>query len=88
MGRADNRLPETTQGLGVVVDDQALFFPTKLLQSPVEVEVAGRKLGVALGELDRVPAAVFTDDDARPFQLFCRWYGFAYTYPGCEIFAG
>lgn len=23
----------------------------------------------------------------RPQQLFTRWYGFAYTFPGCEIYA-
>jgi hypothetical protein len=22
----------------------------------------------------------------RPMQLFTRWYGFAYTFPGCEIY--
>ncbi len=25
---------------------------------------------------------------ARPLQLFTRWYGFAYTFPGCEIYGG
>ena len=24
----------------------------------------------------------------RPLQLFTRWYGFAYTFPGCEIYDG
>lgn len=23
----------------------------------------------------------------RPIQMFTRWYGFAYTFPGCDIFA-
>jgi hypothetical protein len=23
----------------------------------------------------------------RPLQLFTRWYGFSYTFPGCEIFS-
>ena len=23
----------------------------------------------------------------RPMQVFTRWYGFAYTFPGCEIWA-
>jgi hypothetical protein len=21
----------------------------------------------------------------RPMQFFSRWYGFAYTFPGCEV---
>ncbi len=25
------------------------------------------------------------EDGTRPFQLFTRWYGFAYTYPGAAI---
>jgi hypothetical protein len=25
---------------------------------------------------------------ARPMQLFTRWYGFAYTFPGCEVYEG
>jgi hypothetical protein len=25
---------------------------------------------------------------SRPMQLFTRWYGFAYTFPGCEIYEG
>jgi hypothetical protein len=24
----------------------------------------------------------------RPMQLFTRWYGFAYTFPGCEVYEG
>ena len=25
-------------------------------------------------------------DAARPMQMFTRWYGFAYTFPECEIY--
>lgn len=24
----------------------------------------------------------------RPMQVFARWYGFAYTFPGCEVYGG
>ena len=34
--------------------------------------------------MDKVPAAIW-EDESRPFQLFTRWYGFSYTYPGCDI---
>ena len=29
-----------------------------------------------------------TKDSERPLQLFLRWYGFSYTFPGCEIYIG
>jgi hypothetical protein len=32
-----------------------------------------------------MPVALW-DDDSRPFQIFTRWYGFAFSYPGCEIY--
>jgi hypothetical protein len=25
---------------------------------------------------------------SRPMQMFTRWYGFAYTFPGCQIYEG
>jgi hypothetical protein len=33
-----------------------------------------------------VPFATFTDDNTRPMQLMTRWYGFAFTCPGGEIY--
>ena len=27
-----------------------------------------------------------TETAARPIQMFTRWYGFAYTFPGCEVY--
>jgi hypothetical protein len=32
--------------------------------------------------------STFLTTSARPMQVFTRWYGFAYTFPGCEIFEG
>jgi hypothetical protein len=34
---------------------------------------------------DDVPYAVFSDGH-RPFQLFTRWYGFAYSFPAGSIY--
>ncbi len=27
-----------------------------------------------------------TQEITRPLQLFTRWYGFAFTFPGCEVY--
>ncbi len=27
-----------------------------------------------------------TETATRPMQMFTRWYGFAYTFPGCEVY--
>lgn len=36
---------------------------------------------------DRVPVAEWTDDGQRPMQMFTRWHGFSYSFPGCNIVA-
>lgn len=86
MGPRDERLPERTQGLGVQVDDQACFYPSDALTRPITVKLGRRSLRVTLGEHDRVPAAEPLDSGERPFQLYTRWYGFSFTFPGCEIY--
>jgi hypothetical protein len=53
----------------------------------IELDCGGRRLRLALGALDKVPAAHW-EDGTRPFQLFTRWYGFAYTCPGSVIWNG
>lgn len=85
MSAPDERLPENEQGLGVVVDGEARFYPSATLGDPIDDELGGRRLRIARGEIDRVPFADGLDDGGRPFQLFTRWYGFAYTFPGCSI---
>ena len=85
MGEMDERLPYGETGLGVVVGEVARFFPSARLESSGWTgDMAGRRLHVRLRE-DRVPFATWVDDGTRPFQLFTRWYGFSFTYPGCEI---
>jgi len=85
MGAPDERLPRMSQGLGVVVDNEARFYPVETLRGQaVEDDWNGRRLRVARGAVDHVPFAEW-EDGARPFQLFTRWYGFSYTFPGCTI---
>jgi hypothetical protein len=45
----------------------------------------GRILRVELNRLDGVPYAYWKGTGECPMQLLTRWYGFAFTYPGCGI---
>lgn len=84
----DRRLPELTLGLGVVEGRRARYYPVSALRDGgVEEDWAGRMLAVRRNKTDGVPFAGWVDTGARPFQLLSRWYGFSYTYPGCEVYA-
>jgi hypothetical protein len=87
MGTRDERLDEHDQGLGVVVEGEARFYPSSKIGPGVDDEWGGRVLHVTLGP-DRVPRGEWSEDGERPFQLFTRWYGFSYTYPGCGVRPG
>ena len=85
MGERDERLGEQTSGLGVVVDGEARFYPVAALRAGAVTDDWPRgALTVALGDVDRVPFAVWADA-THPFQLFTRWYGFSFTYPDCGL---
>jgi hypothetical protein len=86
MGEPDNRQPEMEIGLGVVTDGVRRFYPKRSIGEGIDDEIEGRPLQIHIGE-DFVPFATW-DDGSRPLQLFTRWYGFASTYPGCEILGG
>lgn len=83
LGSADRRLPEFQPGLGVVVGGQAAFYPACDLVDGATDHFAGRPLTFRVGR-EGIPAA-FWPDLTRPYQLFLRWYGFSYCFPGCEI---
>ncbi len=87
MGEADPRLPEMTQGLGVVIEGRARYYPLRSVPPGGLEELWGeRKLRVDIGATDGVPFAEWMDNGERPFQLLSRWYGFAFTYPECEFY--
>ncbi len=87
MAEVDPRLPEMEQGLGVMADGQARFFATRDIGDGIDDDWDGRTLRVEVGPIDRVPFAVW-GDGKRPLQIFTRWYGFSFNYPGCGIFVG
>lgn len=85
----DPRLPEGEQGLGVIDEqDRGKFYPVNTipLGGVVTDEWLGRSLRIERSALDGVPTAVWVDSGDRPMQLLSRWYGFAFTFPDCEIY--
>ena len=85
MGEDDERLPQMEHGLGVMVDGTRRFYPRDAIGAGIVDELEGRSLHVRIGAADQIPFAEWEQDGSRPLQLFTRWYGFAYTFPGCEI---
>jgi Protein of unknown function (DUF3179) len=83
----DSRLDKLTQGLGVIVDGQARYYPLYLIPSAGLDDVwLGRTLNISRGAMDGVPQARWKDTNEEPMQLLTRWYGFSFTYPQCEIY--
>jgi len=83
----DPRLPELTQGLGIILDGQAKYYPLSTIPSNgLEDRWLNRSLRVECNEIDGVPRAVWQETGEYPMQLLSRWYGFSFTYPDCEIY--
>lgn len=86
MAESDDRLPEPTNGLGVIVGREARFYPLSALSSPIEDQWKDGVLKVYIDPNDHLPKARWLDASRPPMQVFSRWYGFAATYPGCGIY--
>jgi hypothetical protein len=89
LGESDPRREELELGLGVVVDGLARFYPAAELadlgagvleDSFVASRVTIEKSG------DGATWAAVEADGSRPFQVWGRWYGFAATFSGCDVF--
>ena len=85
MGQADDRLREMEMGLGLIGSDVRKFYPLSAIRSGIEDEIDGKRVKITISAIDGIPSAVF-DDGMRPLQLFTRWYGFSYTFTGCQIY--
>ncbi len=81
----DRRLARMDQGLGVVEGDRAVYYPRSSLAREVRDAWGDRDLRVWIRDVDGIPTAEWADGGV-PLQLFTRWYGFSFTYPGCEIY--
>ena len=85
----DSRLPEGELGLGLMDNlKQGKFYPVALIPKggAIEDEWLGRRIRIERNALDGVPFATWVDTGEAPMQLLSRWYGFSFTYPGCEIY--
>ena len=83
----DRRLPQLTQGLGVIVNGRAKYYPIESIpMDGLEERWWNRTLRVEFGKIDRAPRAFWCDTNERPMQLLSRWYGFSFTYPDCDIY--
>ncbi|MBL4849566.1 MAG: DUF3179 domain-containing protein [Planctomycetes bacterium] len=87
MSKPDDRRTSMEHGVGIVVEGRARYYPMGVAREGVTDDWDGRQLQIRMGP-DGIPAATWEDDGSRPMQLFTRWYGFSFTYPGCEIFSG
>lgn len=90
MSAVDERLPEHTIGLGVVVGNLARFYRLDDISGRgadgygLRDVWPGGELHIAIDAVDHVPNACW-DDGSRPLQIFSRWYGFSLTHSECEI---
>jgi hypothetical protein len=66
--------------------------PAALLVDATSAKAKRQDQEIQLDSGARVRAGVFMDRNgerrraARPQQMHTRWYGFALTFPGCEVF--
>lgn len=83
----DPRLPEMTQGLGVICSGETKYYPFAAIPTEgLNDRWLNRTLRIERGTIDYVPRAVWLETGVKPMQLLTRWYGFSYIYPDCEVY--
>ncbi|MDA8353973.1 MAG: DUF3179 domain-containing (seleno)protein [Firmicutes bacterium] len=91
MVKRDNRLPDMTSGVGIITDEVKRFYPIDTIVAAggeVRDQLEGRPVIVSVDE-DGFPDVAYGDTDDWedvPQYLYTRWYGFALTFWGCDIF--
>ena len=90
LGTEDRRRPRMDLGLGVWTETTYRYYPMERIRERGDAlidELDGRKIAVFIDPDTYTPAALFLNSTReRPQQLFTRWYGFALTFPGVEVF--
>jgi hypothetical protein len=86
----DPRLPKLNQGLGVIVGKRAKYYPMDKIprNKNISENWNGRTMTIHRSGYDGIPHAFWKDTGEFPMQLLSRWYGFAFSYPECEIYEG
>lgn len=83
----DPRLEKLAQGLGVIVGKKAKYYPLNCIpKEGIQDQWLGRILCIKPEAISGVPVAHWPGSNEDPMQLLCRWYGFSFTYPHCEIY--
>jgi hypothetical protein len=84
----DQRLPKLEQGLGVIVDKRAKYYPISRIPRDRDIheDWNGREMVIIRSSEDGIPHAFWRGSGDLPMQLLSRWYGFAFSYPDCDIF--
>lgn len=89
MSVVDDRLPEMTQGLGILEGREGVFYPINRIP-PQGIRIIWHDQPICIGncEIDRLPYTVFEhDQDHRPMQLLMRWYGFSLTTADVRVYS-
>lgn len=89
MDKVNDRLPEMTNGLGVVIDNVQRFYPVERIKEEggvIKDVLNGKSIIVIINPEDQIPYAFYNENSERPMQLFTRWYGFYLTFPNCEVY--
>lgn len=88
MGERDKRLSDMVSGLGIYTKKVKRFYPIQTIQEAggeIVDTIEGRKVKISI-DIEGYPLAQYVDSEEKPMQLYCRWYGFSFTFPGCEIY--
>jgi len=85
--KIDPRQPKLAQGLGLFDGRKGKFYPSAGIAKgeSIEDEWMGRRLQVERRASDGVLHATWADTGEEPMQLLTRWYGFSFTFPGCDL---
>lgn len=85
--KIDPRQAKLAQGLGVFEGKRGKFYPMAGMAKGDIIEDVwlGRRLQVERRISDGMLHAVWSDTGEEPMQLLTRWYGFSFTFPGCDV---
>lgn len=84
----DDRLPELAMGVDIWSDQGAVFYPLDTIweDGPISDDTAGHQVTIRWDPARALPVVAFDMDQASQAYVFTRWYGFAQTFPGCDIY--
>ena len=85
----DPRLMKLTQELGVIDGKRTKYNPMDRIPKGERItdKLGKRFIIVDRSGLDGIPRAYWKNTSEMPMQLLSRCYGFAFTYPNCEIYS-